>query len=261
MREVNQNVITVIVNGTFIDINSRQINYRVQVSLPNCIDEWLLSNITNRYLLEVIRNGKEYTQDNKLIDNKDYFLANSIKSAEIEWTDRNGKNLVIDTGNIPTFYGKSIFECSYMELQDIATALGLHEIRTDETLEELKKNVVLAYLIRIKKIPEKKLKEMSFYRYDKKRMKYYIEFSETDKKRAIINNYQCADLEEFEEEEKVLNGFRDMGELFDDKETIIKDKKETVKETSNKKDKESKLDDIFNSKEDKSNINNKITTI
>lgn len=255
MREVNQNVITVVVSGTFIDINKRIINYRVQVSLPNCLDEWLLSNITNRYLLEVIRNGKEYTPSGKLVDNKDYSLVNSIKSAEIEWTDRNGKNLIIDTGNIPTFYGKSIFDCSYMEIQDIATALGLHEIRTDETLEELKKNVVLAYLTRIKKIPEKKLKEMSFYIYDKKRMKYYIEFSETDKKKAVINNYQCADLEEFEEEERVLNGFRDMSELFDDKETITK------KETSNKKDKESKLDDIFNSKENKSDNNNKITTI
>lgn len=260
MREINQNIINVVVSGTFIDINNRQINYRVQVNLPNCIDEWLLSNITNRYLLEVIRNGKEYTPSGKLTDNKDYSLVSSIKSAEIEWTDRNGKNLIIDTGNIPTFYGKSIFDCSYMEIQDIATALGLHEIRTDETLEELKKNVVLAYLTRIKKIPEEDLKEMSFYRYDKKRMKYYIEFSETDKKRAIINNYQCADLEEFEEEERVLNGFRDMSELFDDKETITK--KETSKETSNKKDKESKLDDIFNSKEDKSdNNNNKITTI
>lgn len=254
MREVNKNIISVVVSGTFLDINNRKINYRVQVNLPNCMDEWLLSNIVNRYLLEAIRNCKEYKEDGKLVNNDDYSLASSIDSAKIEYTNKKGEPLLLDTGKEPTFYGKSIFDCSYMELQDIATAFGLHEIRVDEDLDELKKNVVLAYLIRIKGIPENKLKEMSFYRYDKKRMNYYIEFSDMDKKQAIINKYVCADLEEFEEEEKVLNGFRDMSELFDAKENTIK------KEI--KKDKENKLDGMFDSKEDKSdNNNNKITTL
>ncbi len=57
-----------------------------------------------------------------------------------------------------------------MELQDIATAFGLHEIKVDDTLKELQKNMVIAYLTRIKKIPEKQLKEMSFYRYNKIRI-------------------------------------------------------------------------------------------
>lgn len=216
MREVNKNIINVVVSGKFTDINDRNINYRVLVSLPNCIDEWLLSNITNRYLLEALKNCKEYKEDGTLMDNEDYGRVASIKSVRIEYTDKTGKSLLMDTGKIPSFYGKSVFDCSYMELQDIATAFGLHEIKVDDTMEELQKNTIIAYLTRIKKIPESKLKEMSFYRYDKKRMKYYIEFDETDRRHAIINKYQCADLEEFEEEERILNGFRHMTELFDE---------------------------------------------
>ncbi len=124
-------------------------------------------------------------------------------------------------GKLPlysNFLGRraDIFDCSYMELQDIATAFGLHEIRVDDTVEDLQKNTVIAYLKRIKGLTDKQLKEMSFYRYDKLRMKYYIEFDKFDKKQAILNNYYCADLEEFEEEEEALNGFRSISELFDD---------------------------------------------
>lgn len=250
MRKVNQNIINVVVSGKFLDINDRKINYRVQVSLPNCIDEWLLSNIINRYLLETIKNCKEYREDGKVVDNESYGLISSIKSAKIEWTDKKGKSLLVDTGKVPSFYGKSIFDCSYMELQDIATAFGLHEIKVDDTLEELQKNMVIAYLTRIKKISEKQLKEMSFYKYDKTRMKYYIEFSKFDKKQAIINSYQCADFEEFEEEDKALNGFRDMGELFGE-----------TKDTSNKT---AELKEKFEDKINDSDLikdNNKITTI
>ncbi len=242
MRELNQNIINVVVSGKFIDINDRKVNYRVLVSLPNCMDEWLLSNIINRYLLEAIKNCKEYVDEGKFIDNENYGLVSSIKSAKIEYTDKKGKSLLIDTGKIPSFYGKSIFDCSYMELQDMATAFGLHEIRVDDTLEELQKNMVIAYLTRIKKIPEKQLKEMSFYRYDKIRMKYYIEFDNFDKKQAIIGNYQCADLEEFEEGEKVLNGFRTIAELFDGA-------KESNPDIKNIKEEEKRLkEEIINNK-------------
>lgn len=173
MRELNKNIINVVVSGKFVDINERKINYRVLVSLPNCIDEWLLSNIINRYLLETIKNCKEYREDGKLVTNDDYALVSGIKSARIEYTDKRGKSLLLDTGKVPTFYGKSIFDCSYMELQDMATAFGLHEIRVDDTVEDLQKNTVIAYLKRIKGLTDKQLKEMSFYRYDKLRMKYY----------------------------------------------------------------------------------------
>ena len=249
MRKVNQDIINVVVSGKFTDINNRKVNYRVQVSLPNCIDEWLLSNIINRYLLETIKNCKEYREDGKIVDNESYALISSIKSAKIEWTDKKGKSLLVDTGKIPSFYGKSIFDCSYMELQDMATALGLHEVRVDDTLEGLQKAIVIAYLTRIKKISEKKLKEMSFYKYDKKRMKYYIEFSETDKKQAVIHEYQCADFEEFDEEETVLNGFRNMEDLFG------KTKNIPNKTTDFKEKTEVKTDN------DLIKDNNKITTI
>mgnify|MGYP001150762230 FL=1 len=102
--------------------------------------------------------------------------------------------------------------------------------------------MVIAYLTRIKKIPEKQLKEMSFYRYDKIRMKYYIEFDNFDKKQAIIGNYQCADLEEFEEGEKVLNGFRTIAELFDGA-------KESNPDIKNIKEEEKRLkEEIINNK-------------
>ncbi len=107
MRELNKNIINVVVSGKFVDINERKINYRVLVSLPNCIDEWLLSNIINRYLLETIKNCKEYREDGKLVTNEDYALVSGIKSARIEYTDKRGKSLLLDTGKVPTFYGKS----------------------------------------------------------------------------------------------------------------------------------------------------------
>ncbi len=58
------------------------------VSLPNCMDEWLLSNIINRYLLEAIKNCKEYVDEGKFIDNENYGLVSSIKSTKIEYIDK-----------------------------------------------------------------------------------------------------------------------------------------------------------------------------
>ena len=52
------------------------------------MDEWLLSNIINRYLLEAIKNCKEYVDEGKFIDNENYGLVSSIKSTKIEYIDK-----------------------------------------------------------------------------------------------------------------------------------------------------------------------------
>ena len=217
MRKVNENIISVVVSGDFVDINNRLINYRVLVKLPNCVDEWLLSNIINRYLFETIRNCQEYNDNGKFTKNDNYANIKAVKTAKIEWTDRKGKSLIVDTGQKPSFYGKSIFDFSYMELQDFATAFGIHEIKVNGEVEELQKQAVIGYLIRIKGISDEKIKKMSFFRYDEKRMKYYIDFDEKDKAAAVIRKYKCADLNEFEKQDYTnLKGRIKLEKIFDD---------------------------------------------
>ena len=216
-RKLTKNIIKVICNGSFIDVNNKTIPYRVMVELPNCLDEWLKSNIKNRYIVRTIRQGKELTSDNKEVENKYYYDIRNVREINIEQTDKNGESAIIETDRIPSFYGKSIFNFNIGELQDFATAFGLHEIQTKGDIDVLRKDAILAYLKRVKKLKEEDIKSLSFYKYDKTRQKYYIEFSEEDKKSTIINNFINVDIEEFkEQDEEIEQGTKSIGDLFRD---------------------------------------------
>ena len=241
MRTINKNIISVVVSGDFVDINNRIINYRVLVKLPNCVDEWLLSNITNRYLFESIRNCQEYNDNGKFTKNEHYADIKAIKTARIEWTDKKGKSLITDTGQIPTFYGKSIFDFTYMELQDFATAFGIHEIKINGEVEELQKQAVVGYLTRIKKMTENDIRNMSFFKYDKTRMKHYIDFDEKDKQSAIVNKWKSADKEEFLDQDnenmdtktKLEKAFKDEEEDNNNEDYNREDKEYIMEDTNN----------------------------
>ena len=235
MRKLNSNLITVVANGIFSDINSRNINYRVQLELPNCIDEWLVSNIKNRYILSAIMEGKEYINEKSTKENKSYLEVKEIKTINIE------EETIKDTGKTPSFYGKSIFDFSEREIQDFATAFGIHSITKSGNVEELRKQAIVGYLKTVKGITDEQLKEYSFYKYDKARMKHYFDFSEVSKDKVIINvkDFVSIDYErEFKNNDEVIEtGNKDIGDLFNSsKQSISNENIEIIKNIKQPKD-------------------------
>ena len=190
-RQTTDKLIEVIINGAFVDVEKTIRPYRVKIEMPDCIDEWLLSNIKTRYALQTLRKGKEYQNQNtnqttnqtekdkentkekssgnkNEIENKSYLNASRVITVNIEEIDENGNNLIKITNKLPSFYNKSIFNFSYLQLQDFSVAFGLHEIKTGgESIETMRMNAFLEYLNKVKGIDENKIKQFSFYKYDK----------------------------------------------------------------------------------------------
>jgi hypothetical protein len=183
-RITTDRMIEVIVNGIFEDSENKLKTYRIKLFMPDCIDEWIHSNIKNRYGLKSIQRGKEY-KDGKEIENKEYLKASKLISINIEETDEMGNNLIKVTNKCPTFYGRSLFTFTNIEIQDFATAFGLHKVKTQGSIENLRMDAFLEYLEKIKQIDENKVKQFSFYKYDKARRKHYIEISDEEKKGFI----------------------------------------------------------------------------
>ena len=214
MRKLTKNLIKVICNGTFTDINNRAIPYRVYVELPDCIDEWLKSNIKNRYIKQTIRNGKELLHNNKEKENINYYDIKEILSLFVEEINDRGESGIIITDKIPSFYNKSILDFNYAELQDFAVAFGLHDIPVDGSIDDMRKKAVESYLINIEKLPKDNLRDLSFYKYDRRTLKSYIEFSERDKKLLTIVKHLNRDIEEFSYREKIIKGERTLGDVL-----------------------------------------------
>jgi hypothetical protein len=215
-REITDRIIEVIVNGTYEDAENKTRLYRVKVLMPDCLDEWLYSNIKSRYALKAILKGKEY-RDGKEVENKEYLKASRLLSLTIEETDEKGNDLLRVTDRRPSFYGRSLFTFTNIEIQDFAVAFGLHSIRTHGSIENLRMEAFLEYLRQLKGIDDRNLVQFSFYKYDKTRKKHYIEISEEEKSRIVFSRRECCDLREFrEQDEKIKTGHRSISELLDD---------------------------------------------
>jgi hypothetical protein len=228
---LKKEIIEIIVKGVFVDIERKSMPYRVKIEMPDCIDEWLLSNI-KRYVLPTIKQGKELKGD-KLVDNKFYQAVNKINITEIE--ANNDGDLRTYTQKIPSFYGKSLFDFTFSEIQDFAVAFGLHQIKTGGNLDELKKDAFLQYIKLIKNIDDTQIKNFSFYKYDKLRRKYYLELTDYEKRNFIINEHECVDIKEFEEQDKkILEGQKSIFDIIkpEIKNTQEKDNKITTEETT-----------------------------
>jgi hypothetical protein len=213
VRKTTDKLIEVIVNGTYADVENIIKTYRVKVEMPDCLDEWLMTNIKNKYILQTIKRGKEY-QNKKEIENADYLKASTVKSLNIEEIDENGNSLLKVTDKLPSFYGKSLFNFSYSELQDFSVAFGLHTIRNYGSIETMRMDAFLEYLQKIKGIDENKIKQFSFYKYDKVRRKYSLELSEEERNGFIIDRRECYDLKEFHNQDtRISEGNRSVLDL------------------------------------------------
>jgi hypothetical protein len=218
MRNVTDKIIEVAVSGEFWNTEKHTVPYRVKISLPDCLNEYLLTNIKNRYIFRAIKNGMEYS-NGKEKENKEYYRVGKVKTYKIEFYDDNGESAVIVTDKTPSFYSKSIFKMSRNELQDFSVAFGLHKIPAAGDVEESRKIAFIEYLDKIKGINEEKLKTFSFYKYDTLRRKYYFEFTEEELENAKIHNHECHDLKEFaENDEKIASGKQSVLDLFGTKE-------------------------------------------
>ena len=236
LKNIKKNhIMQVMVKGEFKDINGRNIPYRTIIEMPYCIEEWLISNIKNRYILESIQKGYEYKEDKKernlIYDGVEKVMTINIESIK-------------DSGKEPTFYNKSIFDFNYSEIQDFSVAFGIHEINKEGTIEELRQQALFGYLKNIKGLTEEKIKQFSFYKYDKKRMRHYIEFDNNDKEIAVIKRYRNADVKEFEEKDIKTMDKRRLSDIMFEEDDI--EEKETMEKMENKnnKIKDNKIENV-----------------
>lgn len=200
-NDLTPHEMTIAVNGVFVDINNNQVPYRVQVKMPDCIDEFLKSNIKSRYILYTLKQGKELKSDGKLVNNEKYQEVASVLTVVVE---KNSRKLL---ETYPSFYGKSLLDLNEREIQDFATAFGLHDILAKiDDIDEARTKLVKSFLKNILKLEESKIKNLSFYRFDKARQQEYFEFSDNDVKEFTINteDFNCVDVEEFKEQDEVI---------------------------------------------------------
>jgi hypothetical protein len=230
VRKTTDSLIEVIINGTYTDVENNVKPYRIKIEMPDCIDEWLLPNIKHRYALNYLRKGKEFKND-KEVDNKDYLNVAKINVINVEEIDENGNNTIKTLNKLPSFYGKSLFNFTYFELQDFSTAFGLHSIReTGENIESMRMTAFLEYLDKVKGISGDQVKQFSFYKYDRTRRHYYLELNEEEKKNFIIDKRECVDLKYFEEQdERIKEGNRSILDLLDKKSTYHDEKTQVSK--------------------------------
>lgn len=173
------------------------------VKLPDCIDEWLLSNIKRRYIKRAIKEGKQLLPDGKEKANVGYTEINDVISVSLEETKSDGESAIETTEEVPSFYGKSIVDFSYNELQDFAVAFGLHDIPVYASIDKMRGKAVESYLLNVKKINKKTLEKLSFFRYDEKNQKVYFKFSNSDKEMLVISKHENVDINEYNNRNKV----------------------------------------------------------
>jgi hypothetical protein len=216
VRKTTDKIIEVIVNGTYADVENNIRNYRVKVCMPDCIDEWIMANIKNRYILATLKKGKEFLSNGKEANNLDYLNVASVKRITIEEVDDYGKSLIVVTDRLPSFYEKSLFNFSFLEIQDFSTAFGLHKVQTTGSIEKMKKTIFLEYLEKVKGLSEAEIKDFSFYKYDKVRKTYTLELTDEEKNNFIIKKRVCLDSKQFDDEDiRIVNGNRSLLDLLD----------------------------------------------
>jgi hypothetical protein len=194
-REVTPYLRNASVSGTFATDNGEQVKFKVVITLPDCHDEWILSNIKNRYILNYLKDEGNSKKNN----NEKYKEAAYIKTIKID--EESPENKL--TNKKPSFYGKSIFDFTYQECQDFAASFGLHAVEVNKSLDYLRKQCFIEYLDKRYDINDrqnktstnynksKDIKTYSFYKYDKIKNTYYIEIENKDD--YIIGEYFCAD--------------------------------------------------------------------
>jgi hypothetical protein len=65
MRKITDKLIEVVVNGEFWNSENHLVPYRVKISMPDCMDEYMVSNIKRRYLFKAVKSGMEYIGEGK----------------------------------------------------------------------------------------------------------------------------------------------------------------------------------------------------
>jgi hypothetical protein len=203
-RNVTNNLIEVTVTGIFLTYDKKKINYCVRIKTPDCDDLFLGSIIKARYLKAAILQGKEYTANGETPNDKYAYLSRIITM----YVDMESIKVLDEQ---PSFYGKSLFDFDYTEIQDFAVAFGLSRIPTDGQLKTLRDFAFKEY---VTNVLGRKKEDFTFYKYDSARRYYYFDLDDETKKKFTIGK-------RYNREEDKLNPDEIVNKDVVDTETLI----------------------------------------